>query len=291
MRVSSRHAALITAVAAGVIAASAPAWSLTPPSPPPASHHPCCNHPGGPNIRPPSVHIGGPNIHVRGPNIHVGVHNSLNVNVNVQASASASAIATATGGASAGAGASTFIYAGGGYVAGGTAPGATALTGLRVAGLTERVHESRTRIREEWRLIRAICIDDRGTPHPAARPDPSERVDQGFEGELFRCVAGTALQATMGWRTDGQDLFEGGQTIMCEKGEALRHGPGGEVFCAVQTPERDCNERSLLRLHGPGVKLVYMRWEEHYSETVERSLVAESASMTLMLDGGVGGYR
>ncbi|WBQ10775.1 hypothetical protein L2D01_03095 [Hyphomonadaceae bacterium ML37] len=290
MRVSSRHAALITAVAAGVIAASAPSWSLTPPSPPPGSHHPCCAHPGGPNIRPPSIHIGGPNIHVRGPNIHVGVHNSVNVNVNVQASASASAIATATG--QAGAGASTFVYAGGGYVAGGTAPGATALTGLRLAGMTERVHEERTRIREEWRLIRAICIDDRGTPHPAARPDPSERVDPGFEGELFRCVTGTALQATLGWRTDGMDMFEGGETIMCEKGEALRHGPGGEVFCARQTPQRDCNERSLLRLHGPGMKMVYMRWEEHYSETVERSsMVAEASSMTLMLDGGVGGYR
>lgn len=37
--------------------------------------------------------------------------------------------------------------------------------------------------------------------------------------------------------------------------------------------------------------LVYMRWEEYYSETVERSMVAEASSMTLMLDGGVGGYR
>ncbi|MCC5997081.1 MAG: hypothetical protein JJU18_12020 [Oceanicaulis sp.] len=290
MRVSSRHASLITAVAAGVMAAcaAAPAWTLTPPSPPPPSHHPCCTHPGGPTIHPPSVHIGGPRIHIRGPNINVGVHNSLNVNVNVQASASANAMAMASGQA----GASTIVYAGGGFVGGGTAPGATALTGLRLAGASELYEEERTRIREEWRLIRAICIDDRGSPHPAARLDPSERADPDFDGELFRCVPGTALQATLGWREDGADRFEGGETIMCEKGEALRHGHGGRVFCARASDERDCFERSLLRLHGPGVKWVYMRWEEHYRETYERRTASTEASgLTLMLDGGVGGYR
>ncbi|KAA5802197.1 hypothetical protein F1654_10165 [Alkalicaulis satelles] len=290
MRVSSRHAALASVVAAGVMAAcaAAPGWTLTPPSPPPPSHHHCCTHPGGPTIQPPSIHIGGPRIHVRGPNIHVGVHNSLNVNVNVQASASANAMAMASGQA----GASTIVYAGGGHVSGGQAPAATALSGLRLAGMSERYEEERTRIREEWRLIRAICIDDRGAPHPAARPDPSERADPEFDGELFRCVPGTALQATMGWREDGVDRFEGGETIMCEKGEALRHEPGGRVFCARQSTQRDCHERSLLRLHGPGVKWVYMRWEERYRETRERRVASsEASSFTLMLDGGVGGYR
>jgi hypothetical protein len=48
----------------------------------------------------------------------------------------------------------------------------------------------------------------------------------------------------------------------------------------------------LLRMHGPGVKLVYYRYEETYTETVERrSEVRERASMTLMLNGGVGGYH
>jgi len=134
-------------------------------------------------------------------------------------------------------------------------------------------------------------MDDSGNPHPASRPDPDERVTPDFEGEIFRCVAGTALQATLGWREEGEDHFDG-VSIQCQKGEALRYGRGGELFCAPQEHRRNCNERSLLRLHGPGVKLVWYRYEEHYTETVERrSESYERRSMTLMLDGGVGGYH
>jgi hypothetical protein len=142
--------------------------------------------------------------------------------------------------------ASTIIYGGGGYVSRGQAPGATALTGLRVAGASEYelIEEERTRWVEEWRVVRAVCIDDTGTPHPASRPDPEERVSPDFDGELFRCMAGTALHATLGWREEGEDRFDG-QSIQCEKGEALRHGPGGQLFCAVQEARRNCNERSL----------------------------------------------
>lgn len=295
MRVSSRYAALVTAVAGAVMAAataSAGQHAPTPPSPPPPSHNPCCGHPGGPSIYAPNVHVGGPSVHVGGPNIHVGginLHSSVNVNVN--ASASANAVATAASGASAGA--NTYIYSGGGYV-GRSSPGvATALTGLRLAGSSmEVVEEERTRLVEEWRLVRAVCVDDSGTPHPASRPDPDERVHPDFEGELFRCMAGTAMQATLGWREDGQDRFDGGETIQCDKGEALRHGAGGRLYCATEEARRNCNERSLLRLHGPGVKLIHYQYEERYMESYERRTArSETSSMTLMLDGGVGGHR
>lgn len=295
MRVSSRYAAVLTAVAGAVLAAAAAAGepAPTPPSPPPPSHNPCCGHPGGPTIYAPNVHVGGPSVHVGGPNIHVGgINLQSSVNVNVTASASANAVATATSGASASG--NTYIYSGGGYV-GGTYPGAaTAITGLRLAGASELeiVEEERTRLVEEWRLVRAVCVDDTGTPHPASRPDPDERVHPDYDGEIFRCMAGTAMQVTLGWREDGHDRFDGGQTLQCEKGEALRHGPGGDLFCATEEPRRNCNERSLLRLHGPGVKLVYFRYEETYMETYERRAErSELSSMTLMLDGGVGGYR
>lgn len=293
MRVSSRYAAALAAVAGAILVSAAAAEPApTPPSPPPPAHNPCCGHPGGPVINAPGVHIGGPSVHVGGPSIYVGgstAHSSVNVNV----SASASASAIATGSARAGAGGQTFIYSGGGYVSGGHAPAATALTGLRLAGsAVETIEEERTRIVETWRVVRAVCVDDRGAPHPASQVDPGERVAPDFDGELFRCMAGTALQANLGWREDGADRFDGGEVISCEKGDALRHGPGGRLYCATQIPQRDCNERSLLRLHGPGVKLVYLRYEESYVETVEQRVArAESSSMTLMLDGGVGGWR
>ena len=47
-------------------------------------------------------------------------------------------------------------------------------------------------------------------------------------------------------------------------------------------------------MHGPGVKLIFMRREERYTERMQREVSRESSqtvSMTLMLDGGVGGYR
>jgi len=294
MRVSSRYAALIAAVAGGVMTAAATAAShaVAPPSPPPPHSKPCCSHPGGPSIRPPSIHIGGPSVHVRGPNIHFGgIHMNNNVNVNVTANASASASAIASG--SAGAGAASTIFLGGGYVQGGTAPAATAVTGLRLAGSGyEMIEEERTRLVEEWRLVRAICVDDRGAPHPASRVDPGERVGPDYEGEIYRCMAGTAMQVTLGWREDGADRYEGATTIACEKGEALRHAPGGRLYCAAQEERRACNERSLLRLYGPGVKLIYVRYEESFMESYERRTVSsELSSMTLMLDGGVGGYR
>ena len=293
MRVSSRYAAMIVAVAGAIVASASAAGqhAPTPPSPPPPSHNPCCAHPGGPNVHAPNVHIGGPNIHVGGPNIHVGgIHMNTNVNLNVTATANATAIATARGG---GGGGDTFIYSGGGFIGGGSAPAATALSGLRlVSSAYELIEEERTRLVEGWRVVRVVCIDDTGTPHPASRPDPEERVDPHYDGEIFRCMSGTALHATIGWREDGHDRFDGGETIHCRKGEALRHSEGGRLHCATQEPRRNCNERSLLRQHGPGVKLIYYRFEETYTETVRReSERAEVSSMTLVLNGGVGGYR
>lgn len=291
MRVSKRYASLAAAVAAGFLSAAASAGdpAPTPPSPPPPHHGGCCTHPGGPNITVPGIHIGGPSVHVGGPHVRIGgVHLSSSVNVNVNASASASAMAQA----SAINNNSTIVYGGGSWIPPvGRSGGGAAIAGLRLAEEYERVEEERTRIVEEWRVVRAVCVDDTGTPHPASRPDPDERVDPYFDGEIYRCMAGTAMQVTIGWREGGHDIYDNGQTLVCEKGEALRHAPGGRLYCATEEARRNCNERSLLRMHGPGVKLVYYRYEETYTETVEqRSEHVSASSMTIVLDGGVGGY-
>jgi hypothetical protein len=289
MRVSKRYATLASAVAAAFLSSAASAGNPdpTPVSPAPPSH--CCTHPGGPTINVPGVHIGGPSVHVGGPNINIGgVNVNSSVNVNVQANASASAMARA----SAINNSSTVVYGGGTWMPpvsrGG---GGAAIAGLRLAGEYEQVEEERSRYVEGWRVVRAVCLDDTGTPHPASRPDPDERVPREFDGEIYRCMAGTWMQTSIGWREEGVDRFEDGQTLVCEKGEALRHAPGGRLYCATEEPRRNCNERSLLRRYGPGIKLVYYRYEETYTETVERrSERVSTQSMTIMLDGGVGSY-
>ncbi|MEE2567081.1 hypothetical protein [Hyphobacterium marinum] len=246
-----------------------------------------CGHGGGHRVRP-------PNITIHGPRINVGVNVNTNVNVTTNVNANANAGANAGAGAGASGGATAIAIAGGGGGSFGAPPPATAITGLALAGIyeTELIEEERTRVLEEWRVIRAVCVDDRGTPHPASRPSPDERVESGFDGELFRCMSGTFMQVTIGWRVDGADVWDDAYTMVCERNEALRHDATGRVFCAIQEPRRNCNERSLLRLYGPGLKLVYIRREETYTETVERRReVATATNMTLMLDGGVGGYR
>lgn len=294
MGVSTRYAKVLGAVVAATFASAAAAAAQhhapTPVSPPPPSHH-CCQHGGGPQVRVPSIRIGGPSIHIGGPRINVGgvyLNNQINVNVNAQASASAMAVAGAQ------ASNTTIVYGGGGgFISRGAAPAATAIAGLALADEYAMEEESFTRIVEGWRVVRAVCIDDRGTPHPASRPERDERVREGFEGEIFRCMAGTTLQATLGNRLEGgEDIFEGGQVIQCRRGDALRYGRGGEVYCAPAEAMRDCNERSLLRLYGPGVRLVYVRYEERYTAMVERRRERRTAtSLNLMLDGGVGGYH
>jgi hypothetical protein len=296
MRVSARHGFLALASAAFVlcIAPVTPEAALaqdccTPP-PPPTS---CCNHGGGHTVNVPNINIHGGNI-----NVGVNVSTRVNVTTNVTANVDASANANAGAGARAGAGVMTYI-GGGSYTPYTTAPAATAITGLNVTGLEREAEyefreEQRSRWVEEWRLVRAVCVDDTGTPHPASRVDNGDRVVATYDGEVYRCVAGTAMQVTIGWRQDGQDNWTDAPTIMCRKGEALRHAPGGSLTCAVQEPRRNCNERSLLRMYGPGAKLVFMRREEHYMEQVRYERESESTrlvSMTLMLDGGVGGYR
>lgn len=296
MRVSAWHAILAPASAAFVlIAAPAPAGAggggggdgcCTPPPPPT-----CCDHGGGHTVNV-------PNINIHGGNINVGVNVSTRVNVTTNVNVDASANASAGASARAGAGAVTFI-GGGSYTPMTTAPAATAITGLNVVGLVEEseyeyYEEERTRWVEEWRVVRAVCVDDNGTPHPASRVDADERVGATFDGEIYRCMAGTAMQVTIGWSREGDYDWSEAPTIMCRKGEALRHAPGGRLYCEAQEPRRNCNERSLLRRHGPGVKLVFMRREERYTERVRHEVErerSERVSMTLMLDGGVGGYR
>jgi hypothetical protein len=103
--------------------------------------------------------------------------------------------------------------------------------------------------------IQASCLDDKSIPHPASQLGPEREIADGYEGEVYRCIAGARMQYTIADYA-GQANFDHGQTLTCNKGEALYHTAAGLLQCRPQKPARDCNERSLLRRFGAGIKVV-----------------------------------
>lgn len=217
----------------------------------------------------------------------------MNVNVNVGANAGASAATRA--GINARAGGTTWVSGGGSAYVTVDQPYPTTISGLNVEGArvrkTIRVPYEARRRWEKRVVIQAVCIDDRNIPHAASQVRPDREIYEDYEGELYRCIAGTWLQVTIA-EYNGEVRFDHGDTMSCRKGEALWRGRGGVVECKAQKAERECNERSLLRRYGAGVKILTMMREETYTEyreeVVEEQGIAVSGAM-ITLDGGVGG--
>ena len=263
---------------------------------------PCCGKgPKGHGVVVPGVNVAGPNVMVSGPNVTV---NQGSIISNTQTFLNTSVVGGGNDGG--------FIVSGGGGFYSPQGVGQTAIGALNVEGNTEKYMETITEqvphteeycaetvsVQQTIRPVQAVCLDDKGTPHPASRVDASQRVPAGYTGELFRCMAGTSMQVTLGSVENGSASFAHGETFSCRKGEALVHKTGGNLVCAPQTPERSCNERSLLRRHGPGIKIVEARVNaktcvpktrtvmKSVQRQVERTRQAKGEAM--VFDGGVG---
>ena len=260
-----------------------------PPAPPRPPTPPSCNTCGG----------GGHNVYVPGINVHVS--GSVVVNANASANSSASSNSSAGAGAGAGASAGSTVYYGGGthggYYSGPVSTGY--IQGLNVEGGEARRRQAyeATRTRTRRVIIRAVCLDDRDVPHPASQVTPDRDIDNGYDGELYRCIAGSRMQYVIADYEGQIDISTGGagQTYICQKNEALYHVPGASqgqssISCRPQRPARDCNERSLLRRFGAGVKILTIITTEKYTAYREET-VQERQSLTtsFSLDGGVGG--
>ncbi len=253
----------------------------------------CCGKgPKGHGVIVPGVNVGGPNVTVNQGSIISNTNSYLNTN-----------IVGGQGG--------VIVSGGGGYYAP-QGVGTTTIGSLNVEGGAERYMETitekvptteeycdeRISLQQSTRPVQAVCIDDKGAPHPASRVDASQRVPAGYKGELFRCMAGTSMQVTLGSLENGSASFAHGETFACRKGEALVHKHGGDLACAPQAPERSCNERSLLRRHGPGIKIVEARVRAKTcvpkTRTVMKSVqrqverTRETKGEAMVFDGGVG---
>lgn len=273
------------AVVAAADAAAAQCCEPPPPccEPPPPPPPPPCET--GCTPYPPTYPPGGGNVNV-----------NVNVNAGAYANAGANSYVNARAGGFSGSRAGGFGY-GYGY-GGGSAyvsvesPAPTTIQGLAVEGMAmQTVRTPFTAFRSMMKrvVIQAVCIDDRQVPHPASQVRPDREVAEGYEGELYRCLAGTWLQATIA-DYEGDISFDQGETLTCKKHEALWYGGDGRLECRPEKPERDCNERSLLRRYGAGLKILTLYREEEYTEYREE-VVEGTAVMTgsITLDGGVGG--
>jgi len=209
-----------------------------------------------------------------------------NVNVNVNVKVGAGASAGASGSA---------VYYGGGYSNWSQTPGYPQAAGsLNVVsgnccGAMESYSEQKTVTKQT--IIQASCIDDTGVPHPASQVFSGRDIAGSYRGEVYRCIAGTHMQWTYSDYDGSHINFDGGKNATCAKNEALWF-ENGALTCKAQIPQRQCNERSLLRRFGVGIKILTMT----RTETITRQRQAacnscNSANTAVMsFDGGVGGF-
>jgi len=246
---------IISAAAAALTGGAAHAGgcpSACPPPPPP----PCNCAPTTHQVKVPGVSISAPSISIGIPSISMGggsgvgsaeANASTSVNITMNGSTNAAQSNASQGGSSGGGG-------------GSWSPD---------GGVTTEIGDIKIYtpppppppICVAWKAverqvaIQAVCLDDKAVPHPASQLSPDRDVASAYEGEVFRCIAGARMQYTVAEFT-GQPDFGHGQTITCQKGEALYHSANGALQCRPQTPARDCNERSLLRRFGAGIKVM-----------------------------------
>jgi hypothetical protein len=289
---------IFAAFAFGAAAAEAQACCMTGTGPGPSRPPVAVAPPAPPPVVAPTAPVGcGAQCSLKGPIVHVPgvtaspphiyspgvIHGGVNVVTNSVVSAVVAPSIHHT--AHVHGGHSTVVVRSGGYAPVGDAMAVQSLGPVVAEREIESFSERQIR-KEDLAAIRAICLDDKGSPHPASQVFAGETVPDGYQGELFRCMAGTRMEITRGRIVDGKPVFDGGANLSCAKNEALIR-EGAELVCRTQLAKRPCNERSLLRRFGPGIKIVRTETVETVRERQVRREVRElGAGMTM--DGGVG---
>jgi len=139
------------------------------------------------------------------------------------------------------------------------------------------------------KAIHAVCISSEGRQFPASHMTSDTWIDTAYEGEVARCIPGSALKIIIGDVSETDQgmagVYEGGEVLACGRGEALWHYKNGMVKCAPAMPVKDCTERTNLRKYGTGDFFF------SYRSKVCVNRVASARSVDLSRtnwDGGVG---
>lgn len=106
------------------------------------------------------------------------------------------------------------------------------------------------------KAIHAICISVDGHEFPASHMVGDTWISAGYEGEIARCLPGSALKVMIGsvvQSAQGAAVNTvHGETLSCAPHEALRHFKDGMLKCAIAVRVPDCTERTNLRKFGTG---------------------------------------
>ena len=106
------------------------------------------------------------------------------------------------------------------------------------------------------KAIHAICVSEDHHEFPASHMVGDTWINAGYEGEIARCLPGSALKVMVGsviQSSQGAAVSNAhGETLMCAPHEALRHFKNGVLKCALAVPVPDCTERTNLRKFGTG---------------------------------------
>jgi hypothetical protein len=212
---------------------------------------------------------------------NISINKSIVINkggdtVSVTAEAMAEASASASANAASFANAGAVAMGGGGW-----APEApAAFVGGDIGTLTVETGPVRQQctIQEATivKAIHAVCLSADGHEFPASHMLGDTWINNGYEGEVARCIPGSHLKVNVGKVIQSSEgLAAGassGQVLVCGAHEALRHYKDGLLKCAPAVPVVDCTERTNLRKYGTADMFFSYRAEvclethEEYSE-------------------------
>lgn len=179
-----------------------------------------CDHDGG--------HDDGDKVKVK---IDINIENNITIDTSSYANAGARAAARGIGQASAIANSRARSgrrrFGGGG--------GTSIVYAPNVAGPIGNLNVVVEKETSELKPVQAYCLDAKGLQEAAINRANSQTIEVGsYQGEVFQCVIGTMMIATIGQMTEGSLAdYTRGYQIECQDGEALSVNSSGRLACTA----------------------------------------------------------
>ncbi len=141
------------------------------------------------------------------------------------------------------------------------------------------------------KAIHALCEAPGVHEFPASHMVADTWIQNGFEGEVARCLPGTRLKVVLGKVIQSSEGLAAGyassQVLECSAGEAVRHYKDGVLKCAPALKVPDCTERTNLRKYGSGDMFftyrakICLETQEEYSQPGEPANYSQRSTLEL----------